>query len=91
MQGAASIGHNSPKELQLPEEDWPGLERAAPRGGGDRGPGVAEIEACACGPRLRAAERQPMGGLWAQHGPRASLWALPAAARTLPCVEMHPV
>ena len=54
-------------------------------------PGVAEIEARACGPRLRASERQPMGGLWAQHGPRASLWALPAAARTLPCVEMHPV
>ena len=23
--------------------------------------------------------------------PRASLWALPAAARTLPCVETHPV
>ena len=40
MQGPASIGHNSPKELQLPEEDWPGLERAAPRGGRDRGPCV---------------------------------------------------
>lgn len=53
--------------------------------------GVAEIEAPACAPSLRAAERQPRGGSWAQHSPRASLWALTAAARTLPCVEMHPV
>lgn len=56
-------------------------------------PGLAEIEAHACGPRLTAAERQPREGSWAQHGPRASLSGgfLPAAARTPPCVEMYPV
>ena len=30
-------------------------------------------------------------GSWVQHGPKASLSALPTAARTPPCVEMHPV
>lgn len=83
VQGPASIATTVPKSSSLRRKtgrDWRGQH-----------PGVAEIEARACGPRLRAAERQPMGGLWAQHGPRASLWALPAAARTLPCVETHPV